>query len=224
MQFLSEKVQENGSFYKEKNLSINCKLANSFSSFTLKLRENEHTRCLMESHLNSIFYRKFDEQADILSNNNQPMGLYETILEIRKQKGIEEGIEKGLERGLEEGLEEGLEKGIILERQLSSLEKIIELADKGSKGGIPNAQISTIFNIPTSFVNEFVKNRVDVPLLNKQLKKIRTTFKPAYQLSDLQKDLVKILLAHQFSVNSTSKVLRLPLAQVKKIQQSVTTK
>jgi len=161
---------------------------------------------------NKEFYRKFDEQADIISNNNEPMGLYETILEIRKQEGKVEGLELGIEHGLE------------LESHISNLEKIIESIKNGFKGNLSIDQISVILDIDKHFITEFSEKKVDAKKLSTQLKKLRKQFKASYSVENLKVDLIKMLFAHQFSANAIYKIINLPLKKVKQIQKALKSK
>jgi len=158
---------------------------------------------------NSKFYRKFDKEVDIISNNNQPMGLYETIIEYRTKAAKQAALEQGLEQGLE------------LEKYLSSVIKTFETVEKGIKGGLSVQQLTLVFDYPKSFVDEYLSNKINFKSLNLKLKKLRKKFVANYELSNLQSDLTKLFLVEKFSIPSTVKVLKVKESIVKKAQKEL---
>jgi len=158
---------------------------------------------------NTKFYRKFDEQVDIISNNNQPMGLYETIIEYRTKEAKQAALEQGLEQGLE------------LEKYLSSIIKALETIEKGIKGGLSNQQLTIVFGYPKLFIEEYLANKINFKSLNLKLKKLRKKFVAEYGLSNLQYDLVKLFLLEKFSVTTITKVLKVKEVIVKKVQKEI---
>lgn len=102
---------------------------------------------------NSEFSSKFEEEIDLLSQPNQPMGIQEAIktelIKIGEAKGIEKGIEIGETSGEEKGLKfaaaQLLLKGFPPEQtaELLSLplEKVMEVAAEIAEGNIPKSGI-----------------------------------------------------------------------------------
>ena len=46
--------------------------------------------------------RNFDKQIDLLTGNQNAMGIIETIKMLTREEGLEEGLEKGLEKGVQQ--------------------------------------------------------------------------------------------------------------------------
>jgi len=147
------------------------------------------------------FNRKFDEQVDYYSQNRKHMGL------------------------LEKGLEQGFEKGFKLQSIIKDFEVRLELIQNSLKLGLSTDTIAKISNLEEAIIKElqlFFQLSLHTPL-KKDLAGIRTKIMrnfPQYGKTQLETDLIRFLLAYQFSEKSVSKLLKIPLKKVKKTKAS----
>ena len=67
------------------------------------------------------------EKRDQILGNDNTMDIFDQIVEISVQEGIEEGVQKGLEKGVQEGLEKAVRK--LLANTDFSPKKIAEMLE-----------------------------------------------------------------------------------------------
>jgi len=130
-----------------------------------------------------------------------------------------------LEQGLEKGLEQGFEKGFKLQSIIKDFEVRLELIQNSLKLGLSTDTIAKISNLEEAIIKElqlFFQLSLHTPL-KKDLAGIRTKIMrnfPQYGKTQLETDLIRFLLAYQFSEKSVSKLLKIPLKKVKKTKAS----
>ena len=171
----------------------------------------------------SEFNRKFDKHVEDYSQNQTNMGLYETIIEIRtdeaEKKGLEKGLNQGLEQGLAKGLNQGLAKGLKSEKIIKDFESKLEFIGNSLKLGISTDIIAKIYKVDKFVVEQF-QTLINLNLQNplkRDIKIIQAKISTKdYTITQLKIDLIRYLLAYQFTEKAVHKLLKVPLALVKK--------